>query len=182
MSLGPYGAANGSLIPTIEQTCRYILQIVQKSQVERIKSISPKLEAMHDFVEHTALWVGRNMLSEPCRSWYKGGTADGVPKIWPGSRAQFMEIFQPRYEDFEIVYENRNRYYFFGNGFARREIDGQDGTWYLGKLDGLDKQPDYSSVKYQMYALPDHPRKTGKDVDHDESLVNGTIPQPTAAI
>lgn len=151
--LGPYSAANGSLIPTIEQTSRYILQIVEKSQVERIKSIVPKLEATRDFIEHAHLWVNRSVLTESCRSWYKGGTMDGIPRVWPGSRPQFMQIFQPRYEDFEIVYEKCNRYYFFGNGFARREIDGQDVTWYLGKLSVKDEQPDYSGVKRQVSEL-----------------------------
>lgn len=51
----------------------------------------------------------------------------------------------PRYEDFEIEYDEENMFAFLGNGFEARESDGRDITNYLGCLDegGRDVQPEY---------------------------------------
>ncbi|KEF51123.1 uncharacterized protein A1O9_12846 [Exophiala aquamarina CBS 119918] len=143
-SLGPYNAANGSLIPPIEQGCHYILQIIEKCQIERVRSISPTAQATQEFREHSDLLLKRTVWNQPCRSWFKNGTVDGLPRIYPGSRAHFMEVMKPRFEDFELQYESDNRFYYLGNGFASREFDGRDPTWYLGLINGQDKQPDYS--------------------------------------
>jgi cation diffusion facilitator CzcD-associated flavoprotein CzcO len=153
MQAGPYSAANGSLLPALEQSCRYIMQVVQKCQAEHIKSVAPKMQAMLDFQEHADLFNKRTVLTQPCRSWMKNGTVDAPPSIYPGSRTHFMEMLQPRYEDFEMEYEKRNRYYFMGNGFATRDMDDRDATWYFGLLDGQDKQPDYSKCAEKVFAL-----------------------------
>ncbi|OQU97765.1 hypothetical protein CLAIMM_03650 [Cladophialophora immunda] len=144
VSLGPYSATNGSLIPAIEHGCEYMLKIIDKCQIEHIRSIAPKADVTAEFREHSDLFLKRTVWNQKCRSWYKGGTIDGLPRLYPSSRAHFMETMQPRYEDFEIKYENMNRFYFWGNGFTVRELDGRDPTWYLGIVDGEDRQPDYT--------------------------------------
>jgi hypothetical protein len=153
MSLGPYSAANGSLMYPIEHGCKYILEIVKKCQVERIAAIVPKMEAMQDFREHADLLLKRTVFTQPCRSWYKGGSATGLPRMYPGSRAHFVQNMEPRYEDFEIKYESMNRYYFMGNGFSLKEFDGSDTTWYFGLLDGVDEEPDYSKDEAEIKQL-----------------------------
>lgn len=144
VSLGPYSATNGSLLPPIEHGCRYMLKIFEKCQIEHIRSISPKADVTKEFREHSDLFLKRTVWNQKCRSWYKGGTVDGLPRLYPASRALFYETMQPRYEDFDIKYESLNRFQFWGNGFTVRELDGRDPTWYLGIVDGEDKQPDYT--------------------------------------
>jgi len=65
--------------------------------------------------------------------------------MWPGSRIQFFEtIKEVRWEDYDVKYEGGNRFAYLGNGFAEREVDGRDLSWYLGLLDGSDRQPEYN--------------------------------------
>ncbi|KIW29741.1 uncharacterized protein PV07_05530 [Cladophialophora immunda] len=144
LSIGPYSATNGSLLPPIEHGCKYMLKIIEKCQMEHIRSIAPKADVTAEFREHSDLFLKRTVWNQKCRSWYKGGTIDGLPRLYPASRAHFVETMQPRYEDFEIKYESSNRFHFWGNGFTVRELDGRDPTWYLGVVDGEDKQPDYT--------------------------------------
>lgn len=165
ISAGPYYAANGSQLPAVEQSCRYIMQIVQKCQTDHITSMAPKAQALRDFQEHCDLYNRRMVWTQQCRSWMKNGTLDGPPRIYPGSRVHFIEMLQPRYEDFEIEYEKKNRYYFMGNGFSSREIDGRDATWYFGLLDGQDKQPDYTEDAAMVIAK--------SKVAYDVNGVNG---------
>jgi cation diffusion facilitator CzcD-associated flavoprotein CzcO len=152
-SLGPYAATNGSLLPPIEHGCRYILQIIKKCQLEGITSIAPKAEVTHEFREHSDLLLKRTVWNQKCRSWFKNGTIDGLPRIYPGSRAHFIQNMQPRYEDFVIKYNCVNRFQFMGNGFSMRDLDGRDSTWYLGIVDGEDKDPDYTNDEKEIYKL-----------------------------
>ncbi|KAK7894332.1 hypothetical protein LTR67_006093 [Exophiala xenobiotica] len=152
-SLGPYGASNGSLLPPIEHGCRYLLKIIEKCQVERIKTVAPKAEVTHQFREHADLLLKRTVWNQKCRSWFKNGTIDGLPRTFPGSRAHFVETMQPRFEDFELEYDCDNRFNYLGNGFATRELDGRDATLYLGMLDGQDVEPDYTADAKEVFAL-----------------------------
>lgn len=49
----------------------------------------------------------------------------------------------PRYEDYNIQYQHDNAWYWLGNGFSMRDLDGRDLTHYLGLVDGLDEQREY---------------------------------------
>ena len=122
--------------------------MVKKSQLEDIRSFAPREDVTRQFQQHADLFMKKTVWTDPCRSWFKGGTKDGKPRLFPGFRAQFVQIMESvRYEDFEIDYESPNRFAFFGNGFATQESDGRDSTWYLGLLDDKDEEPDY----------PEHP-------------------------
>lgn len=104
---------------------------------EGVASFDAKPEAVADFFEHHRKFMPRTAWTSPCRSWFKQGTVDGEVMMWPGSRIHFFETMkQPRWEDFNLKYMTGNRFGYLGNGFAAREFDGSDLSWYLGTLDG----------------------------------------------
>ncbi len=146
---GPYGPlAHGSFFPLIAKWTDLFVKIITKMQLERIKSLRPKMAVARQFTEHADLYLQRTAWTSPCSSWFKGGTKDGKPTIYPGSRLHFMQLLEdPRYEDFEIEYmDPKNMYSFLGNGFATREFNGQDITNYLGLLERQgerDQQPEF---------------------------------------
>ena len=133
-------------MPLIEQWTKYIFDVITKAQVENIKSFTPRMDLSKQFRQHADLFLQRTAWTSPCRSWFKQGKTDGQAVIYPGSRLSFFHLLdRPRYEDFDIEYNDDNRYAFLGNGFDTREFDGRDITNYLGLLseDGKDVQPDY---------------------------------------
>ena len=95
------------------------------------------------------------VFADSCRSWYKGGKADGkVIGIWPGSSLHYYEtLSEPRYEDYEYTYADGGEeageeedkeggwamWRYLGNGFTEREMrereepGSQDLAWYLEK-------------------------------------------------
>jgi hypothetical protein len=131
---GPYGPlGHGSFLPLIERLISNYLQIVKKMQVENIKSLAPKREVCEDFREHADLFFQRTAWVGPCTSWFKNGKKDGPLTIFPGSRLLYLELYKaPRYEDYNIDYQSRNRFEFLGNGFMVTEYDGSDLSEYLG--------------------------------------------------
>lgn len=141
--VGPYGPlGHGSIIPMVEASTNYIIQVLQKAQVDDIKKIQVKRSVAEDFTNHADLFLKRTAWSGPCSSWFKAGDSSRKPVCWPGSRVHYMTMLQtPRFEDFDITYLLRNRFNFLGNGFNIREFDVRDITWYYGLLDGKDKQP-----------------------------------------
>lgn len=133
-------------MPLIERWTQYMFDVIEKVQVENIKSVTPRLEPSLQFRQHADLFLKRTAWTSPCRSWFKQGRTDGQAAIYPGSRLHFFEMLKrPRYEDFEFEYWSSNMFSFMGNGFEMREFDGRDITNYLGCLDedGKDVQPDY---------------------------------------
>ena len=73
----------------------------------------------------------------PCVAWYKGNESDRPPALWPGARNQFIRVLEtPRFEDFDIVYEDEDDMFaYFGNGWSLEDDaePQQDNTWYMGK-------------------------------------------------
>ncbi|CAG8020939.1 unnamed protein product [Penicillium salamii] len=132
---GPYG--HGSFLPITETISKHFLQMLEKMSSEGVTSFEPKPEAVADFFEHHRNFMPRTAWTSPCRSWFKQGTTDGEVMMWPGSRIHFFETMkQPRWEDYNLNYTTSNRFGYLGNGFAAREFDGSDLSWYLGTLDG----------------------------------------------
>ncbi|KAK2596341.1 hypothetical protein N8I77_013237 [Diaporthe amygdali] len=149
---GPYG--HGSFLPITETVSRYVMQMLKKMSEEEISSFSPKEEAVADFAEHRRKFLPRTAWTSPCRSWFKQGTVDGEPMMWPGSRIHFFRtVERPRWEDYELKYTTPNRFGYFGNGFAACENDGTDLTWYLGLLDGSDRQPALPDEDFAEFLL-----------------------------
>ncbi|KAM5353392.1 hypothetical protein ACJ41O_000042 [Fusarium nematophilum] len=127
--------ANGSLVPCIESSVKYITQAIQKIQTDQIRSLEVKQSlqnAFNDYVQQVhkdLVWTGS------CNSWYKDRKTGRVIAVWPGSSIHFMEMIEnPRWEDFNIEYRNSNPFTFMGNGISQREARGQDLTFYLDKL------------------------------------------------
>jgi len=144
---GPLG--HGSALPITEALLRYHFQIIRKAQIENIKSIGPREDVTNQFIEHSDLFLKRTAWYGGCASWFKGGTKEGIPKLWPGTRLLYLDILaHPRYEDMKIEYETDNRFNYFGNGFNVREYDGRDLSYYLGLLGNEDVQPDYVIPPY----------------------------------
>jgi len=156
MYCGAYGPlAHGSFIPLIEKWTDYIMKVIEKVQVENIKSLRPRSNVAEQFRQHADLFLQRTAWTSPCSSWFKQGKIDGSPPIYPGSRLHFFELLKnPRFEDFAIQYWDQNQWAFLGNGFEVREFDGRDITYYLGSLEGTgeDRQPAYDETLIEKLA------------------------------
>ncbi|PYI31325.1 putative dimethylaniline monooxygenase [Aspergillus indologenus CBS 114.80] len=149
---GPYG--HGSFLPITETLSRHFLQILEKMSSEGVTSFEPKAEAVAEFFEHHRKFMPRTAWTSPCRSWFKQGTVDGEVMMWPGSRIHFFETMkQPRWEDYHLRYTTSNRFGYLGNGFAAREFDGSDLSWYLGTLEGNEQAylPDEEFTDFMVY-------------------------------
>lgn len=135
---GPYGPlAHGSFFPIIEKYTDYIINVITKMQVDCIKSLRPRRYCADEFMRHSAKFLERTAWTDPCSSWFKGGKATNTPTIYPGSRVSFLRLLkEPRFEDFDITYDESNMFAFLGNGFALEEVNGNDMTYYLGTLQG----------------------------------------------
>lgn len=55
----------------IEFMTRYHIQWIEKMQLERLKSFTPKRSVVDEYGEHADLWHKRTVWSEPCRSWVR---------------------------------------------------------------------------------------------------------------
>ncbi|KAJ5403026.1 uncharacterized protein N7487_008922 [Penicillium crustosum] len=131
---GPYGpVGHGNTLMVNERLISNILKIVEKMQLEGIKSIRPKLGVCEDFEEHAQLFCKRTAWDGKCASWFKQGKKDGKLTIWPGSRLLFFEAMKdPRYEDYDIEYLSGNTWGWLGCGFTLKEYDGSDIAYYIG--------------------------------------------------
>jgi len=131
---GPFTpVAQGSLLSIVTMLTGHLMELIRKMRRQHIRSMSPKPQAVADFVEHVRTFMPRTCWSDPCSSWFKQGTKDGEVVMWPGSRLSFFEILQhPNFEDYDIEYHSGNRWGFMGNGFVDFEFTGtRDLTWYL---------------------------------------------------
>lgn len=132
--LGPNAPiGHGSVLPIIEHTAKYLINVMKKIQKEGIKNIVPRAAAVEDFAVHVSKYMTRTAWSTGCRSWFKNGKIDGpVVALHPGSRIHWFHMLdRPRYEDFEIQYLSRNRFQYLGNGFSTREAPGYDTASYF---------------------------------------------------
>ncbi|KAL2831028.1 putative dimethylaniline monooxygenase [Aspergillus pseudoustus] len=131
---GPYGpVGHGNTLMVNERLISNILKIVEKMQLEGIKSVRPKLRVAEKFEEHAQLFCKRTAWAGKCASWFKQGKKDGKLTIWPGSRLLFFEALkEPRYEDYNIEYLSNNPWAWLGCGFTLQEYDGSDIAYYIG--------------------------------------------------
>ncbi|KAM3419709.1 putative sterigmatocystin biosynthesis monooxygenase stcW [Cercospora zeina] len=139
---GPYsGYGHGSLIPTIENTTRYILKVIEKAQVEDIKKISLKMKSAQDFTKHANLWLSTTAWSGPCTSWYKSGTDTKSAPMFPGSRTLLLKTVEegPKFEHYDIEYLSGNTFNYLGTGLHVADVTDRDLTWFWGLIDGQDK-------------------------------------------
>jgi cation diffusion facilitator CzcD-associated flavoprotein CzcO len=143
--VGPYGPlGHGSFLPIVETLAGNVIQCIQKMQKECIKAMAPKEEVTESFTRRAKLFLERTAWTQGCSSWFKQGRVDGPLPMFPASRLVYMDLLRdPRFEDYNITYEGgRDMWRFLGTGFATREFDGRDLSYYLGLLDGKDLQED----------------------------------------
>lgn len=141
--LGPNAPiGHGSVFTLSEQIARYIVRLVKKCQVEHIRALAPRPDAVADYNEHIAAFMPRTAWAAPGRSWFKMGKEKGpVVALHPGSRVHFFHMLETmRPEDYDYVYDGEggragfNRFGYLGNGFSMRELDdGGNSTWYLSQ-------------------------------------------------
>ncbi|KAK0615541.1 putative sterigmatocystin biosynthesis monooxygenase stcW, partial [Lasiodiplodia hormozganensis] len=129
--LGPNAPiGHGSVFTLTEHIAAYITRIIQKCQTEGIATIEPAARAVAELGAHIDAFMPRTAWAGSCRSWYKGGTADGpVTALHPGSRLHFFRMLRGgfRGEDWVYTYEGwmkGNRFGYLGNGFAAEEVEG----------------------------------------------------------
>jgi len=121
----------------IECQADYMLKFCVRWQSENIVSFAPKVEAVNDFLEHTARVVQKTVWVDDCRSWYKKHTTDPSNLLlWPGSGLHFMEAMsEVRFDDFDITYRG-NRFAWLGDGFSQTEVDPtSDKAYYIREAD-----------------------------------------------
>ncbi|THX76756.1 steroid monooxygenase [Aureobasidium pullulans] len=151
---GPYG--HGSFLAITETIAKHFMQMLRKMSEERVSSFAPTQDAVNDFAEHRRSFLPRTAWTSPCRSWFKQGTVDGEPMMWPGSRIHFFETLEKvRWEDYDLKHVEKNRFAYLSNGFASRESDGRDLSWYLGLLDGKDTQPEFTEADVLDFLMKD---------------------------
>ena len=162
----------GNFYQSAEAFTRYIVNAIEKMQLDRILSIKPKDRAVDHFVRHSLAYLKRTAVMGPCVAWYKGNESDKPPSLWPGARNQFIRILEtPRFEDFDIVYEDEDDMFaYFGNGWTLQDDASPDAdkTWYMGtpnkdvskdtidKLKGTD--PSVKDVLYGVEAMDPNPQ------------------------
>ncbi|KAL3444849.1 hypothetical protein BJX65DRAFT_319736 [Aspergillus insuetus] len=149
---GPYG--HGSFLPITETLSRHFMQMLTKMSEEGVTTFDVKEAAVADFAQHRRLFLPRTAWSSPCRSWFKQGKVDGEIMMWPGSRIHFFETMKAvRWEDYDLTYTTANRFGYLGNGFAARESDGRDLTWYLGLMGDEDVQPELADEDFADFMV-----------------------------
>ena len=127
----------GNFYQSCEAFTKYIVKCIEKMQIDRILSITPKDVAVEHFVRHSLAYLKRTAVMGPCVAWYKGNESRNPPALWPGARNQFIRTLEtPRFEDFEIVYEDpQDMFAYFGNGWTLQDDAEKesDRTWYMGQ-------------------------------------------------
>lgn len=135
---GPtFPVSNGSVMGPLQAVGAYVIQIINKMQVERIHSFEPKQHVTDAFNHHAQTWIKGTCWSDAnCRSWYKNNETMRVNAVWPGSSLHYCEmVASPRYEDYNIKYEERaNMFAFMGLGFTKNQVqEGGDLSPYMTK-------------------------------------------------
>ncbi|PGH26433.1 hypothetical protein AJ80_01931 [Polytolypa hystricis UAMH7299] len=117
--------SNGTLLPSIETTIEYSIQMMKKIQHEQIKAIEVKQDALDEIYAHFDEFHKDTVFSEDCRSWFKDGKIKNRIYLWPGSTIHFLKsIKTPRLEDYNIRYRYKNRFAFLGNGEVKHTSTG----------------------------------------------------------
>lgn len=131
---GPYWTtANGSLIDPMNTVSRYVVQVIQKLQVEHnILCVYPTKQALDEWVQHAQTWVKGMVWSGDCPAWYKiqsGPFAGRTNAVWPGITLHYVRAMkQIRWEDYHIERKasgqtTANRFQYFGHGLCKESED-----------------------------------------------------------
>ncbi len=99
-------------------------------QEEGIRAMEPRQGPTTQINQHLDVWHKKySVWAEECRSWYKDNKPDGRVYIWPGSMLHHLKTLRtPRYEDYDLRYENDNIWAFLGNGRTDLEMEHERGN------------------------------------------------------
>ncbi|OAA62749.1 Flavin monooxygenase-like protein [Niveomyces insectorum RCEF 264] len=115
--------SSGTLLPSIETTVEYAVQMMKKIQHENIRSIDVQQEAVDDIYAHFDEFHKTTVFQEECRSWFKDGKIKNRIYLWPGCTIHFLKTIKtPRYEDYNIRYRYGNRFAYLGNGEVKANV------------------------------------------------------------
>jgi len=135
--IGPtWPVENGSVMGPLGQVAEYAVKIIKKMQNEFIRSIVPKQDITDSFNAHVQEFIKHTVWSTDCRAWYRNNETGRVNAVFPGSSLHYMQVIEePRYEDYNITYQNRqNPWAFLGLGFAlENRTEGADQSPYLSE-------------------------------------------------
>ncbi|MCJ1297802.1 hypothetical protein MMC08_000590 [Hypocenomyce scalaris] len=120
MFLGPNSPVGNG--PVLIAQADYMCKIIKRIQLENIKSVQVKMEAVDDFITYKDKFMKSTVWEQDCRSWYKGNTiGNKVTALWAGSTLHYKECLEEvRYEDYNVKCWG-NRFDYFGNGLSRIE-------------------------------------------------------------
>ncbi|KAI9737885.1 MAG: hypothetical protein M1834_009255 [Cirrosporium novae-zelandiae] len=139
--IGPtWPIENGSVMGPLGTVAEYVLQLIHKMQGEFIKSFVPRQRVTDIFNTHCQELINLTIWTDDCRAWYKNNETGRVNAIWPGSSLHYQEVIKhPRWEDFDIEYEDpKHMWKFLGRGFAKaNKVPGEDISPYLS-VDAID--------------------------------------------
>ncbi|KAI8931470.1 hypothetical protein NX059_011138 [Plenodomus lindquistii] len=114
---------NGSVTGPLLAVAQYTIQLIAKMQKDHIKPLTPRQDVTDAFNTHAQEWIKHTVWKGSCRSWYKDNVTGRVNAVWPGSSNHYSEVIEtPRYEDFEIEYQNTNMWAHLGMGYAVRNV------------------------------------------------------------
>ncbi|UKZ67875.1 uncharacterized protein TrAtP1_009035 [Trichoderma atroviride] len=120
--------AHGVFPGSCDAMATYILKWCRKIASEDIKSICVLPDVIDDLDVWSQEMLSHTVWAAPCRSWYKNGRTDGrITAPHAGSVIHYRELLEDIWgEDFKIEYRSTNRFRFLGNGFTKRDINGED--------------------------------------------------------
>lgn len=119
--IGPtWPVENGSVMGPLGYVGEYAIKVIKKMQNEFIKSIVPKQDMTDLFNAHTQEFIKHTVWSSNCRAWYRNNETGRVNAVYPGSSLHYCQLIEePRYEDYNITYQNKlNPWAFLGLGFT----------------------------------------------------------------
>ncbi|KAA8569390.1 hypothetical protein EYC84_001035 [Monilinia fructicola] len=135
--IGPtWPVENGSVIGPLGEVANYAVKFIKKMQNEFIKSIAPKQDMTDLFNAHTQEFIKQTVWSSDCRSWYRNNETGRVNAVFPGSSLHYMQVIEnPRYEDYNITYQNKyNPWAYLGLGFTiENRTEGADIAPYINE-------------------------------------------------
>ncbi|KAH7067984.1 hypothetical protein BKA63DRAFT_423015 [Paraphoma chrysanthemicola] len=142
MYLGPNSPVeNGSITGLLEALVNYTIKAIKKMQRDNIRYFVPRQAVTDEFNDHTQSWFKGTVWEEDCNAWYKNRNTGRVDAIWPGSALHYRDAIEdPRWEDMELKYHSKNRFQYFGVGYAPLDLSTDpdaDRTPYL-QLENLD--------------------------------------------
>ena len=167
--IGPtWPIQNGSVMAPLHSVSEYAVKLIKKTQNENLRSWVPRQDVTDKFNEHVQEWAKHTVWADNCRSCesgfifgdcglrgvldadrtagYKNNETGRVNAIWPGSSLHYQQVIeQPRYEDFDFAYFDKNPWAHLGMGWTVQDrlgpkqadvcpylsLDNIDPKWYV---------------------------------------------------